>query len=380
MSKPDYYELLGVGRDADEPALKSAYRKMALKYHPDRNQGDAAAEEKFKQAAEAYGVLSDPQKRAAYDRYGHAGLQAGGGGAGGAGWPGGFDAGQFVDFQDIFGDMLGDLFGGGGGRGQRRSRAHRGEDLRYDLQVDFETVMRGRQAEILVPRMEACKRCAGSGAEKEDGLTECPTCRGRGEVVYQQSFIQVRRTCGTCGGRGKMIRRPCKECKGEAFVRAERKLKVSIPAGIDNGTQLRVSHEGQPGVNGGPPGDLYVVLRVAEHDFFERSENDLHCTLTVNVAQAALGDELRLKTFDGEETLKLPEGTQPGTRFRIRSRGVPSVNGHGRGDLYVHIDVRIPPRLSRDQRKLFEQLRETLPSTGAEDDKGLLDKVKEYFL
>jgi molecular chaperone DnaJ len=369
--KRDYYEVLGVARDADDQALKSAYRKLAMTYHPDRNPGNAEAEEKFKEAAEAYSVLSDAQKRAAYDRYGHDGLQQ-------AGASGGVDPSQFADFQDIFGDLFDSFFGGAAG-GRGRSRVRRGEDLRYDLEISFEDSMRGTQSDIAVPRMEACKRCNGSGAEKEDGMTVCPTCRGRGEVLYNQGFISVRQTCGTCNGRGQIIRRPCKECRGQAYLRTTRKLKVNIPAGVDNGTQMRLGGEGQISPNGGPPGDLYVVLRVREHPVFERLDNDLHCSLPLNISQAALGVEMEIPTFDGPQSLKIPPGTQPGTKLRIRGKGVPRVSGGGRGDLVVQVEVRIPESLSREQRKLFEQLSATLPESNQPRDKGLIDKVLDLF-
>src|SRR5258708_7839504 len=292
VTKRDYYEILGVVRECDEQVLKGAYRKLALQFHPDRNPGDHAAEEKFKEAAEAYSVLSDPQKRAAYDRFGHQGVAAAGGGAG-------FDASGFPDLGDILSDVFGfsDMFGGS--RQQRRSRAQRGDDVRYDLEIGFEDSLRGLSVDIQVPRLDECARCHGKGAEPEDGLVTCPTCRGRGEVLYQQAFLSVRRSCGQCGGRGQIIRRPCKECKGEGYLRRERKLKVTIPAGVSNGTQMRLSQEGQPGANGGPPGDLYVVLAVKEHPIFERNEFDLHCTVPINIAQAALGATVDLLTFDG---------------------------------------------------------------------------------
>lgn len=372
VTKRDYYEILGVARDCDDQALKGAYRKLALQHHPDRNPGNHEAEEKFKEAAEAYSVLCDAQKRAAYDRYGHQGVSS----AAGAG----FDpSAGFPDLSDILSDVFGfgDVFGGSR---QRRSRTQRGDDVRYDLEISFEDSMRGLTADIQVPRLEECGRCKGKGAEPEDGLVSCPTCRGRGEVIYQQAFLSVRRTCSQCGGRGQIIRRPCKECKGEGHLRRERKLKVNIPAGVDNGTQMRLSQEGQPGGNGGPPGDLYVVLKVGEHPIFERNEYDLHCTIPINVAQAALGASVDLLTFDGLQTVKIPEGSQPANRLRLKGLGVPRVNASGRGDLFVHLDVHIPPKLTREQRKLFEQLQEHLPKENEPREKGIFDKVRDYFL
>jgi len=373
VTKRDYYEILGVARDSDDQTLKGAYRKLALQFHPDRNPGDHGAEEKFKEAAEAYSVLSDTQKRSAYDRFGHQGVASAAGG--------GFDGAGFPDLSDILSDVFGfgDVFGGGGSR-QRRTRAQRGEDVRYDLEITFEDSMRGLSVDIQVPRHEQCGRCHGKGAEPDDGLVTCPICRGRGEVIYQQAFLSVRRTCSQCGGRGQIIRRPCKECKGEGYLRRERKLKVNIPAGVDNGTQLRLSQEGQPGANSGPPGDLYVVLRVAEHPIFERHESDLHCNVPINPAQAALGATIDILTFDGLQTVKVPEGSQPGDRLRLKGLGVPHVNASGRGDLYIHLHVRIPAKLSREQRKLFEQLRDVLPTENEPSEKGIFDKVKDYFL
>ncbi len=376
VTKRDYYEILGVPREADDSALKTAYRKLAMKFHPDRNPNDKEAEEKFKEAAEAYGVLSDGQKRQAYDRFGHQGVQSAAGG-------GGFDPNQFTDFSDILGDFFGfgDLFGGRGGRqGGGRTRQQRGDDVRYDLEISFEDAIKGMSAEILVPRTDPCESCKGSGADSNDGLTTCPICRGRGEVVFQQSFLSIRRPCTQCNGRGQIIRRACFRCKGEGYVRSERKLKITVPAGVDNGTRLRLSQEGQPGANGGPPGDLYVVLRVQEHSVFDRNENELHCRVPVNVAQAALGTQVDLLTFDGLRTVKIPEGTQTGDQIRLKDLGVPYVNGHGRGDLIVHVDVRIPAKLTREQRKMFETLRDTLPAENEPQEKGLFDKVKDYFM
>ncbi len=293
----------------------------------------------------------------------------------------GFDASGFPDLSDILNEMFGfgDVFNSGS-RQQRQSRPQRGEDVRYDLDSSFEDSMRGLAVDIQVPRMEECARCKGKGAEPEDGVVPCPTCRGRGEVIYQQAFLSVRRTCTTCSGRGQMIRRPCKECKGQAYMRRERKLKVNIPAGVDNGTQLRLSQEGQPGGNGGPPGDLFVVLKVAEHPVFERHEFDLHCTVPVNVAQAALGCSVEVLTFDGLQTVKVPEGAQTNSRLKLKGLGVPHLNSSTRGDLYVHLAVKIPKKLTRDQRLVFEDLRHLLPVENEPELKSILDKVKDYFM
>jgi molecular chaperone DnaJ len=374
VSKRDYYEILGVERGADEGVLKSAYRKLALKYHPDRNPEVHHAEERFKEAAEAYSVLSDSNKRAVYDRYGHDGLQQSGG-------AGGFDPNAFSDFSDILGDFFGfgDMFGGARG-GRQRNRAQRGEDVRYDLEISLEDAFRGMSAEIQVPRMEACSKCSGSGAEPQDGLTVCPMCRGRGEVIYQQSFLSIRRTCSQCNGRGQIIRRPCQQCRGEGYQRADRKLKINIPAGVDTGTRLRLSNEGGPGHLGGPPGDLYVVLAVKEHPIFDRDCHNLLCTVSLNIAQAALGTQIDILTFEGLQQVKVPEGTQASAQVRVRGQGMPVLNGSGRGDLVINVEVRVPSKLTREQRKLLEQLRETLPAENEPHEKGLFDKVKDYFM
>ena len=371
MSKRDYYEVLGVGREAGDQEIKGAYRELAKRYHPDRNPDDPAAEEKFKEASEAYSVLSDTQKRAMYDRFGHAGLQ----GAAGAG---GFNPDAFADFSDILGDFFG--FGDMFGSGRRRTRAQRGEDVRYDLEILFEDAMFGMSADIQVPRMERCDRCKGAGSEPGSGPSQCPTCHGRGEILYQQSFLSIRRTCNTCSGSGQIIRNPCTECRGQGYKQVQRKLKVNIPAGVDDGNRLRLAGEGQPGVNGGPSGDLYVFLKVKEHPFYERQGNDLHCTIPINVAQAVLGCEIEVPGIEGPQKLKIPEGSQNGAQFKLRHRGAPVVNSNTRGDLYVHLDVKMPTRLTRDQRKLFEQLRDTLPVDNRPAEKGLFDKVKDYFM
>jgi molecular chaperone DnaJ len=369
VAKRDYYEVLSVSRDCDDGTLKTAYRKLALQYHPDRNPNNHEAEERFKEAAEAYAVLSDPQKRAAYDRYGHQGVA-------GAATPG-FDESTFADFGDILGDLfgLGDIFGRrGGGR-----RAQRGEDVRYDLEISFEDSMRGLAADLQIPRMEACTRCQGTGGEPNGGLVTCSVCGGRGEVVYQQSFLAIRKTCPTCSGRGKVIRQACSQCRGEGYHRIEKKLKVNIPAGVDNGTRLRLSGEGNPGPPGSQPGDLYVVIKVAEHPVFERRDSELHCTLPINIAQAVLGAEIEIETFDGPQTIKIPEGTQPGAQFRLRNLGVPQLNSRSRGDLFIHLDVQVPKKLTRDQRKLFEQLQEILPVENAPHEKSVFEKVRDFF-
>jgi len=371
VSKRDYYEVLGIGKDAGEADIKGAYRRLARQYHPDHHPDDPTCEDKFKEASEAYSVLSDAQKRATYDRFGHAGLQSTG--------QGGFNPESFTDVSDILGDFFGfgDLFGGGG---RRRSRAQRGEDVRYDLEIGFEEAVHGMSAEIQVPRMERCGRCEGAGSEPGSRPATCPTCNGRGEVLYQQSFLSIRRTCSTCGGAGKVIRNPCGQCRGQGYQQVQHKLKVNIPAGVDDGTRVRMTNEGQPGANGGPHGDLYVFLKVRPHSFFERHESDLHCTIPINVAQAALGCELDVPTLEQPYRLKIPEGTQGGSQFRLRHKGVPMLNGGGRGDLYIHVLVKTPARLTREQRKLIEQLRDTLPVDNAPAEKGLFEKVKDYFL
>jgi len=374
VSKRDYYEVLGVEKSADEGALKAAYRKLAMQFHPDRNPGDKAAEEKFKEAAEAYGVLSDAQKRGAYDRFGHQGVQ-------GAAQQG-FDPEAFGDFGDILGDLFGfgDMFGGRRGGGDRRSRARRGDDLRYDLEISLEDTIRGMSAELQIPRAEKCHFCNGTGGEGADGLTQCVTCRGRGEVLLQQGFLSIRQTCRTCGGRGQLIRKACTKCKGEGVLRSEKKLRVTVPPGVDNGTRLRLTGEGQAGANGAPAGDLFVVLNVTEHPVFERKENELHCTIPLNVAQAALGTDVDILSFDGLEHVRVPEGTQNGDQIRVRGKGIPYLNSNGRGDLIVNVEVRVPTKMTREQKKLFEQLLETLPSENEPQERGLLDKVKDFFV
>jgi len=374
-TKRDYYEVLGVGRAAGGEEIKSAYRKAALRWHPDRNPGNKAeAEEKFREATEAYSVLSDPQKRAAYDRFGHAGVS-------GASSPAGFDHTIFEEFSDIFGDIfgMGDIFGAG--RGGRRTRAQRGADLRYDLKLSFEEAAAGMTTKLKVPRLELCDECSGTGARAGTKPTSCTTCGGRGQVVYQQGFFSITRTCPSCQGSGQMVADPCAKCRGEGRVEKSRTIEVRIPAGVDDGTRLRISGEGEAGFNGGPAGDLYVVLHVEEHPFFERRDQDLFCTIPINFAQAALGANVEVPTLNGAERLSIPEGTPTSKVFRLKGKGLPNPNGGSRGDLYVRVRVAVPEKLTREQRQLIEKLGETLKveNKPTERSSGFFDKVKDIF-
>lgn len=379
MSKRDYYAVLGVPRTASEQDIKSAYRRLALKYHPDRNPGDKSAEEKFKEAAEAYAVLADPDKRARYDRFGHAAV---GGAPGGPG----FDPSVFVGFEDILGG-LGDIFGFGDlfSGGARRHRPQRGADLRYDLEIPFEQAATGVETTIQVARRETCERCSGSGAAAGSGPTTCPQCRGAGQLRYQQGFFTVSRTCGRCGGAGQVIARPCETCRGSGLVERPRKLTVAIPAGIASGQRLRLQGQGEPGARGGPPGDLYVVVHVQEHPFFERDGNDLSCEIPLNFTTLALGGEIVVPLIDGTDTLTIPEGTQTGTTFRLLGKGLPDIGGRGRGDLFVTVKAITPRKLTREQRRLLEELARVLPAQKfeptprGERSRNLFDRVKDIF-
>ena len=369
MSKRDYYEILEITKTATEAEIKAAYRKLAIKHHPDKNPDDHTAEEKFKEAAEAYSVLSDPQKRAAYDRFGHQGVGAG---AGGAGFNPGFS--NIEDIFDLFG--FGDMFGGQRGASSR-SAAQRGADLRYDLEITLEEAALGKEEKLRIPRLEKCDECSGKGTESGTEPETCSTCNGSGQTRYQQGFFSVMRTCPNCAGRGQIIKNPCKNCRGAGRVEKEKTLEVKIPAGVETGSRLRVNGEGEAGTQGGPAGDLFVVIHVAEHEIFERQGANLYSAVPVSFAQAALGAEIEVKTLDGEENLKIPAGTQTGTVFRLKSKGMPALGGRGKGDLFVAVTLITPKSLNKEQRKLLEQLAEI------EDidfqDESFMDKVRNIF-
>jgi molecular chaperone DnaJ len=364
-TKRDYYEVLEIARTATDREIKSAYRKLAIKYHPDKNPGDAEAEERFKEAAEAYSVLSDAEQRARYDRFGHAGVRGAAPDFAGAG---------FAGFEDILGDIFGDIFGAS----RRRSTVRRGADLRYDLEITLEEVLHGSTKTVRIPRLEGCDTCGGTGAAAGSQPITCTTCGGAGQVRYQQGFFSVSRTCNHCRGTGKIVQNPCKDCHGEGRVERERTLEVTIPAGIDAGARIRYRGEGEAGTNGGPSGDLYIVVHVADHATFERQDTSLYTTVPITFTQAALGADVSVPTLEGTEKLTIPEGTQTGTVFRLKGHGLPARGGRGRGDLYVAVTTVTPTSLNREQRRLLEELSK-LEKPAGDEERGIFDKVKDFL-
>lgn len=357
MAKRDYYEVLGVERGAGIDDIKKAYRKIAVANHPDRNPGDKAAEERFKEATEAYEVLADDKKRQAYDQFGFAGVEgmAGGGGGGPQDY-----SHAFHDFEDIFGDFGGifeQFFGGGRRRGGRRESVQRGSDLRYDLEISFEDAAFGTKAEVSYPKEVTCDRCTGSGAEPGSGSKTCPTCGGAGQVRRSSGFFSIASTCPTCGGEGTIVEKPCTKCGGNGLLKKNQKINVTIPAGVDDGRRIRIPEQGDSGPKGGPPGDLYVVLRVRPHEYFERDGHDVYCVIPITYSQAALGTELHVPTLEGKKVkVKIPSGTQNNKILRLRNEGIPQANSGRRGDMYIRILVTVPQRLSSRQKSLLKEL------------------------
>jgi len=372
--KLDYYEILSVERTASDQEIKTSYRKLAMQYHPDRNPNNPEAEEKFKSCSEAYGVLSDPDKRAAYDRYGHAGVNGAGGFPGGQGSP--FQQG---DLGDIFGDLFGEMFNMGGQGGRRASRQQRGRDLKFDMRLEFEEAVFGVEREITIRRAEACETCEGSGSEGNKAAETCQQCGGRGQIRAQQGFFSIARTCPVCSGTGSVIRNPCKTCHGEARIQREHKILVKVPAGVEQDTRIRYTGEGDAGRFGGAQGDLYVVLTVKAHKYFERDGDDVHCSVPISFAQAALGAEIEIPTLEGKETLKVPEGTQSGKEFKLKGKGVPHLSSYGKGDLIVEVRVQTPTKLNKQQKDLLRQLSDEIKMENTPTSRGLFDKVKEMF-
>lgn len=373
VTKTDFYEVLSVSREASDQELKTAYRKLAMQYHPDRNPNNPEAEEQFKACSEAYQVLSDPDKRAAYDRYGHSAF---GGGGGGNPFQGGSPFGS-QDVGDVFSDLFGEMFNMGGQR--KQSRVQRGRDLRYDMTLEFEEAVFGKEKEITIKRMEACMDCRGSGAAKGKAPVTCPQCKGAGQMRFQQGFFSVARTCPKCSGTGSIITDPCQSCRGETRVQREHQILVKVPAGVEQDTRIRYQGEGEAGIFGGPTGDLYVVLNVRSHKFFERDGDDLHCMVPISFPQAALGTELEIQTLEGMATIKVPEGTQSGKEIRLRGQGVPHLNEHGKGDLIVEIRVATPGKLTKVQRDLLKQLEETMEVENTPAARSVFSKVKDIF-
>ena len=369
MSKRDYYEVLGVSRDADESEIKKAYRKLAMKHHPDRNSGNARSEESFKEAKEAYEVLADSNKRAAYDQYGHAGVDASSGGAGGA-----------HGFGDAFSDIFGDIFGGRSGGG--RSNIHRGADLRYNLEITLEQAARGTETKIRIPAMEACDTCHGDGAKPGTSPKTCPTCHGHGQVRMQQGFFSIQQTCPKCHGNGKIISSPCTSCNGAGRIKHHKTLSVKIPVGVDDGDRIRLSGEGEAGANGGPPGDLYVVIHLASHSVFQRDGNDLHCEIPISFSTAALGGEIEVPTLDGHAKIKVSSETQTGKIFRLRGKGIKGVRSHSNGDLLCHVAIETPVKLTARQKELLHELEELSQKDNSRHSprhKSWMEKAREFF-
>jgi molecular chaperone DnaJ len=371
MSKRDYYEVLGISQTASDQEIKSAYRRLAVKYHPDKNPDDASAEDKFKEAAEAYSVLSDGDQRRRYDRFGHAGVSSGAGTTAGWGAPG------FGGIEDILGDLFGfgDVFGARSGG--RRSTAQRGADLRYELDISLEEAASEMTKQLRFPRLELCEKCKGSGAAEGTQPETCQTCSGAGQIRYQQGFFSVARTCSTCRGTGSVVKTPCENCKGVGRIERERTMEIKIPAGVETGSRLRIAGEGEAGTTGGASGDLYVVIHVNEHEHFERQGSNLYSSIPITFTQAALGAEITVPTLGEQQPLKIPAGTQTGKVFRLKGHGVPVLGGRGRGDLFVSVTVVTPTTLTREQRRILEQLAEI--ETKDLEDKGLLDKVRNIF-
>ena len=366
--KRDCYEVLGVNRDASQEEIKKAYRKLALKYHPDRNPGDKPGEERFKEASAAYQILGDPERRAQYDRFGHAAFDQQGG-------FGGFDFSS--GFEDLFSDIFGDFFGGG--RGRSRGRARRGEDLRYDLELKFEEAAFGCEKKISVPRWKSCDVCEGKGSRSGTAPRTCPSCRGSGQIRFQQGFFSIAKTCSQCGGEGTIIADPCPACGGGGRVRVTQALNVKIPPGVDNGSRLKLRGEGEAGTSGGPAGDLYVVIAVHEHPVFARQGKDIICEVPVSFTQLALGAEIEVPTLDDKAKLKISPGTQTGSVFRLKGKGIPDIQGFGRGDELVRVHIEVPRKLTARQRELLEEYARNGGEEVSPLSKGFLDRVKEMF-
>lgn len=383
MAKRDYYDILGVAKNASEDDIKKAYRKLAMKYHPDRNQGDEAkkAEEKFKEAKEAYEMLSDAQKRAAYDQYGHAGVDPSM--AGGGFRPGGPGAEGFGGFAEAFGDIFGDIFGQGGGRrGGGGQQVFRGSDLSYAMEITLEEAAAGKETQIRIPSWDTCETCHGSGAKPGTSPKTCTTCGGAGTVHMRQGFFSIQQTCPHCHGSGKIIPEPCVTCSGQGKIKRNKTLEVKIPAGIGEGMRIRSVGNGEPGTNGGPPGDLYIEIRIKQHDIFERDGDDLHCTVPVGLTTAALGGSIEVPTLTGKAEIELPEGTQHGKTFRLRGKGIKGVRSSYPGDLYCHVQVETPIKLTEHQRKLLRELEESFRKGGdkhSPNAKSWTDRVRDLF-